>query len=85
MRIKDKIFSLIRNNKNEDLLKEIYDILRESEHVVNLTDIQLNRLDIAEDQTKKGEVKGNDDIMNKYLSNELINNCLDKTGRTRIR
>lgn len=70
MRIKDKIFSLIRNNKNEDLLREIYDILRESEHVVNLTDIQLKRLDIAEDQIKKGEVKSNDDIMNKYLTNE---------------
>ena len=70
MRIKDKIFSLIRNNKNEDLLKEIYDILRESEHVVNLTDIQLKRLDLAEDQIKKGEVKSNDDIMNKYLSND---------------
>ena len=70
MRIKDKIFSLIQNNKNEDLLKEIYDLLRELEHVVNLTDIQLNRLDIAEDQIKKGEVKSNDDIISKYLSIE---------------
>ncbi len=70
MRIKDKIFSLIRNNKNEDLLKEIYDILRESEHVVNLTDTQLVRLDIAEDQIRKGEIKSNDDVMKKYLSNE---------------
>ena len=70
MRIKDKILTLIRNNKNEDLLKEIYDILRESEYVVNLSGTQLNRLDIAEDQIRRGEVKSNDDVMNKYLSNE---------------
>lgn len=70
MKIKDKIFSLIRKNENEDLLKEIYDILKESEHIVNLTETQLKRLDVAEDQIRKGEVTSNDDIMNKYLSIE---------------
>ena len=65
MSIKEKLYTLIKDNNNETLLKEIYQILIESETDIILTDEQLKRIDLAEEEVKYGKVVSNDDLMKK--------------------
>ncbi len=58
--------TLVKENQNEELLSEIYDILKESEEAVTLTNAQLQRLDVAEGQIERGEVKSNKEVLRKH-------------------
>ena len=66
MTIKEKILTLVKENQNEVLLNEIYEILKESEEDIFLSESQLKRLEIADEQIEKGEVRSNEQVLGKY-------------------
>jgi hypothetical protein len=70
MQLKEKIIDLLKSNNNEELLEEIYLILQESEKDIKLSDNQLKRIDLAEEQIKYGKTKSHDDVMKKFFGNE---------------
>ena len=70
MQLKEKIINLLNATKNDELLAEIYSILQESEKDIQLTESQLKRIDLAENQIKYGKVKSHEEVMKKYSPGE---------------
>ena len=70
MHIKDNIIKMLKAEHDEEVLKEIYLILQESEKEIKLNESQLKRIDIAEQQIKYGKVISHDDVIKKHFSGE---------------